>query len=340
MDKVARLPQKERDDLFNETASRKNGISFSIIEKDFWVCWVLNKIFSLEQLHSNMIFKGGTSLSKVFNVINRFSEDVDLSISKECLGFKDKDYLSAKMSGKEIKRRLDDLQIKCKEYITTELFSLLENVFNDVLGKDLNWSLEIDPEDHQTVLFTYPRTKTREEKGQYIKPSVRLELGARSDHWPSSENSVISFAAEEFPQYFEEPTVTVKTLSLERTFWEKATLLHAEFHRPESSKLPPRFSRHYYDLALMIQSGKVDALLKDLSLLDTVREHKKLFYKSSWAKYDQAKKGTLRLAPKETRFSALKHDYQLMQEMIYSSAPSFEEILGLLKSFEDKINAL
>jgi hypothetical protein len=147
-----------------------------------------------------------------------------------------------------------------------------------------------------------------------------------------------SYAAEEFPIYFKKAMFSVKTLEVERTFWEKATLLHAEFYRPESQSLPPRYSRHYYDVALMIKEGVGDRGLSDLKLLDTVRNHNILFYSRKWANYDKACPGTFRLLPPSNRLNELKHDYQLMTAMIFADVPKFEYIMDILKLFEDKIN--
>ena len=338
MDGIARLSQKERNELFDETASRRDSIPSIIIEKDFWVCWALDKIFSIKKPSPNIIFKGGTTLSKVFNVINRFSEDVDLSILRDDLGFIGEKAVSAQMSGKQIKKRLDDIQAKCVKYINDSFLPVLKEIFTTVLGEDEGWELKIDDKDPQIILFAYPQEAKSQSAQVYVKPVIRLELGARSDHWPASEYEIKSYAAEEFPAYFTKPSCTIKTLEIERTFWEKATILHAQYHRSKDSSIPDKFSRHYYDLALMIKAGLDDKALNNIPLLDAVREHKKLFFKSTWANYDTARKGTLKLVPPEYRFSALKHDYRLMQQMIFSGAPSFEEIMEYLRRFEKRIN--
>ncbi|MFC1510191.1 nucleotidyl transferase AbiEii/AbiGii toxin family protein [Candidatus Omnitrophota bacterium] len=338
MDGIAKLSQKERTELFDETASRRENMSSLIIEKDFWVCWTLDKIFSHKSPSPNFIFKGGTTLSKVFNVINRFSEDIDLSILRDDLGFDGEKDVSAKMSSKQIKKRLDDIRSKCIVYINDSFLPVLRETFISVLGDDSRWELSVDESDPQTILFAYPRDETPYMQ-DYVKPVIRLELGARSDHWPASEYEIKSYAAEEFPDYFTNLSCTIKTLEIERTFWEKATILHAQYHRSEDSAIPDRFFRHYYDLALMIKAGIDESAMNNIALLHTVREHKKLFYKSVWANYDTAVPGTLKLVPQEKRFSALKHDYRLMQQMIFSGAPSFEEIIEYLQKFEDKINS-
>lgn len=338
MDNVAQLSQGERDELFNETAAKKGGINPVIVEKDFWVCWVLGKLFTVKPICQNIIFKGGTSLSKVFKAINRFSEDVDLSISREILGLSVEDYLTKDMGSNEIKRRIKALEEKSIEYIQKELLPLLEDNFTNVLGKKGNWSLTIDGIEPKTLLFAYPSDIKKVSDNKYLKNFIQLEFGAYSDHQPSSTYEITPYAAEEFPDYFKSSTCKAKTLEIQRTFWEKATLLHCEHHRPLDKQLPERYSRHYYDACLMIKKGVGDKSLQDISLLEKVRNHKSLFYRSAWARWDEAKIGTLKLTPADERVDALKRDYQLMQEMIFSDFPTFDEIMKILADFERKIN--
>ncbi|MDP8212319.1 MAG: nucleotidyl transferase AbiEii/AbiGii toxin family protein [Candidatus Zapsychrus exili] len=337
MDGVARLAQRERDELFNETVSKRGDMPFVIIEKDFWVCWALEKIFTIKDPPLNIIFKGGTTLSKVFNVINRFSEDIDLSILRDDLGFSGNKDVTADLSGKQIRKRLDDIQSKCITFISDSFLPALKESFMKVLGEDVFWELSVDEKDPQTILFVYPR-EMKQPSQDYVKPTIWLELGARSDHWPASEYIIKPYSAEEFPEHFSRPSCTIKTLEIERTFWEKATILHAQYHRSKDLAIPDRFSRHYYDLALMIKAGLGDKALSNIYLLDTVREHNSLFFKCSWASYNTAVPGTLKLVPLKFRLNALKHDYRLMQQMIFSIAPSFEEIMEYLQEFEDRIN--
>ena len=334
MDNVAQLALKERSDLFGETAAQM-GITPSIAEKD---CWVLNKLFTLEPICRNIIFKGGTSLSKVFKVINRFSEDIDLSISRESLGFSKEDFLTEGISGKQRGIKIDALDEKCKEYIQGELLTLLKKSFTSALRDDQPWQLTIDEKEPQLVVFTYPSEESMGEDDDYLKRKVRLELGARSEHFPSSSHEIRSYAAEKFPAYFTKLTCNVKVLAVERTFWEKVTLLHSEHYRPLDKPLPERCSRHYYDVHQMIVKGIDEKAIENITLLDEVRKHKEWFYRSAWAHYEEAKRGTLKLVPAEERLDALKLDYKEMQEMIFPDAPTFEEIIGTLTKFEERVN--
>lgn len=344
MNSVARLPVAEQAILFRETA-RRRGLAPLIIEKDFWVCWTLKHLFALP-LGQHLIFKGGTSLSKVFHLIKRFSEDIDISISREILGFGAENDPEAAPSKKQTQERIDDLQEACEQKIASELIPSLRAAFAGILGdpsegaSEFTWQLEVSS-DPQTLLFTYPREQDSTFlPTNYLKPVVRIEVGARSDHWPADDYSIIPYAAEEFPSYFETPTCQVKTLEAERTFWEKATILHAEYYRPETSPKADRISRHYYDLYQMAKSPYAEKALSKLDLLERVAKHKQIFFRCAWARYSEACPGSLRLIPSSERLPALRADYGRMEEMFFEDIPPFQELLDTLQELEKRINDL
>ncbi len=234
MDNAATMPAERRAELFRETAARRS-LSVDLIEKDFWVCWSLHRLFSrMADLPATLLFKGGTSLSKVFNAIDRFSEDVDLSLNREGLGFGDERDPYVAASRKQVRRWIDELTARCVDEIRTSVLPMPIDDFTNILGASgETWSLAISASDPQTVLFTYPRGRSaRSSAAGYVQPQVRLEIGARSDHWPVLDGTVEPYAATEFPNVFEDQQTTVRTLAAERSFWEKVALLHAEHHRP------------------------------------------------------------------------------------------------------------
>jgi hypothetical protein len=168
---------------------------------------------------------------------------------------------------------------------------------------------------------------------------VLLELGARSDHWPAEERTIRSYAAEVLPEQFKEPECGVRTLSAERTFWEKVTLLHAEAHRPLDKPAGDRLSRHYYDVAKLYESPIGPKALADRELLAKVVAHKKLFFYSGWANYGTATPGTFQLVPPKERHTLLKADYRAMQEnMIFAKSYDFDKLMGLIGEIEAKLN--
>lgn len=341
MDRVAILSDADRQALFREVAARR-GLTALVIEKDFWVCWALRRVFALQPLGDHLIFKGGTSLSKVFGLIERFSEDIDLSIRRDYLGaVGEQDPEQAGLSNTQREKHVEALRQSCRVAVREQMLPALLASFESHLGAatgDAAWRLEIDPDELGTLLFTYPSVQTLTAVPAYIRPQVKLEMGAGSDPYPVGRHPVRAYAAETFPSVFVEPEVTVTALEAERTFWEKATLLHAECHRPVDRDAPPRLSRHYYDLMRLAQQPVGERALTDPALRERVVRHKKAYFASGWAHYDTAQPGTFRLVPGAQRVSALRLDYGQMRDMIFAHPPTFEEILGVIARLEKRIN--
>jgi hypothetical protein len=342
MDEVARLPAADRADLFVVTGTGR-GLTSEMIEKDFWVCWALKRLFTLPNPPAGLLFKGGTSLSKVFGVIERFSEDVDLSFDRAGLGFGgESDPLAT--TGKRRKRSLEALTETCRRVIRERLLPQLTAAFADALGEppSTTWGLERaeDDPDGQTLLFRYPAGIPSRPVYQsaYIQPVVQLEIGARSDHWPAVEATVTPYAAADFPKVFKEPGCRVLALAAERTFWEKATVLHMWHHAPADKKFRDRQARHYYDVVRLYEHELGKAAIKDTGLLLKVARHKEVFFPAAWARYADAKPGTLRIVPPDARLPELEQDYRKTQEMIFGEPPTFARLLEVLREIEQAIN--
>ena len=345
MDDVARFSPRERAELFQETAARKGISAPVLIEKDFWVCWTLKRLFALSGDWPALMFKGGTSLSKVFDAIQRFSENIDLSLDRHGLGFTDDRDPANARSQKAANRLLKELEYECQRCIETLLLPTLREDFASVLEIDVgagHWNLATDDDDPLTLKFAYPSSLLDGEYASlsYVTPAVRLEFGARSDHWPSGRYSVTPYAAEEFPGQFVTPSCEVTALEAERTFWEKATLLHAEYHRTVVRQSAERLSRHYYDLAMLARSPVRGKALAKIDLLEHVACHKDRFFRAASAQYGLARPGTLRLVPRADLAEALQADYGKMREMIFHDPPSFDELMEDLSGLEAEINAL
>ena len=340
MDRIAQAPHDERAELFRRSAGvLRPDRSPAIIEKDFWVCWTLHRVYDVMRFRPQLIFKGGTSLSKAYDAIQRFSEDVDLSLSRRDLGFADdRDPEEPGISRKESRRRIAALVAACQQTICDRLLPELRADFASVIGTE-GWSVELDATDPQTVIFTYPRSELAGPLPAAIRPAIRLEMGARSDDWPAEDREIRPHAAEAFPAVFEvAASCRAHVLDARRTFWEKATLLHAEFHRPAGKAAAPGLSRHYYDLQQLSRQDLGRQALDRLDLLERVVVHKRLFFASAWAHYETAKAGSLDLVPPEERVPALRADYARMREMIFGDAPAWEEIVRGLQELEDRMN--
>lgn len=345
MDDVARQSSAERQVLFTETAARMGAPSAVIAEKDFWVCWTLHHLFALE-FRPRLLFKGGTSLSKAFGLIERFSEDIDLTLNRGELGFAgDNDPLE--ISGRKRRvRQIRALAEACGRAVREELAPRLREVFAHILGGD-GWETEvIERDDGQVDLhFRYPPALAPEDYGglAYIAPLVRMEVGARSDQEPTQRIAIRSYAAEHLPDAFTRHDTEVTVLAPERTFWEKATIFHAENHRPlEGDRRPPawrQLSRHAYDLVMLDRGGVAQRALERLDLLETVARHKDAFFHTGWSRYDEARPGSFRLVPGGLLLDALRTDYAQMQPMFFGPAPSFDELVDALRSLEARIDA-
>jgi hypothetical protein len=339
MDKFVLLKGEEKKAYF-EAASAALNIMPQLIEKDFWVCWVLKILFSLPDIGAHLTFKGGTSLSKCFNLIKRFSEDIDISIERAFLSGSRVLEPGSGKSNKENQKRLKELQTICGTKIEKDIVPALNKAIAAVLTNKAGWKIELDPEDAdgQTVLFVFPRADKRDSKS-YIRPSVKIEFGARADHWPVETAKITPYVAKAAGSFLIN-AATVRVLAAERTFWEKATILHMIYHYPDEKILPLRMSRHYYDIYEMANSAVLNRSMENISLLKQVAEHKILFFKANWAHYEEAIPGTLRLLPRDDQISLLKNDYRQMQQMFFGEFPSFDKIMERLRAIEEKINAV
>lgn len=321
-----------------ERTEASTGIRAYMAEKDAWVCWTLRQLFTLPDARAHFIFKGGTSLSKIWKVIHRFSEDIDISLSREWLGFTGSRDPEAAESRKQRTKLLEELAAACVTKLRDEVVPALQKSFTTALGPT-GWNLTISEEDPQTLLFAYPSSFAQQAGAAYVRSVVKIECGARSDRWPMAEQGIVPYIAEAFPDAVPDANFSVPVLDIERTFWEKATILHAEVHRPAEKATPDRFSRHYADLAALIQHPSGEAALGRNDLRARVVAHKQVFFAAAWASYETAVPGSFKLIPPEARLDSLAADYRAMQDMFFRPPPTWAEILTTLKATEERINA-
>ncbi|WP_299870055.1 nucleotidyl transferase AbiEii/AbiGii toxin family protein [uncultured Roseobacter sp.] len=334
MDAFANDTPANRDEAFRQAAAEL-GFARAIVEKDFWVCWSLQHLFALPSFGDHLIFKGGTSLSKAYDVIHRFSEDVDLSLDRAQLGFDgDRDPENPDLSGGKRKFLLQELQDVAEATVAGPLLDEIKTTFATRL--DQSFSLQIDEEDLQTMLFAYPSLGG--DDPVYINPVVRFEFGARGAQLPAERRTLSTYVQQAFPDLPGLAPVDVRALGIERTFWEKATILHMLFHQDAGKPLADRMSRHYYDMAQLTQQDAKARALANLDLLSEVGHHKSVFFKAAWARYEDAKPGSLRLTPGDQLEAALRRDYAGMREMIMGDAPSFDDVLSAIAELEAEIN--
>ena len=326
------LKRRERGDILR-TVAANSGRSAVILEKDIWVCWVLQALFSMSDPHP-MAFKGGTSLSKVYGIIDRFSEDVDITLDYRAFndGF---DPFADSASRNQIRLFSDRLKARVASCI------------RDVVGPALDAAAErlaangqhdiYIGDDGETIRFAYPSAV--EEPGGYVRSEVRLEFGGRNVIDPHEQHAIVPDIAALTPD-LDYPAANVTVLSPARTFWEKATLIHVECHRRRFADRPERLSRHWFDLTCLAAHDAGRAALTDRALLEDVVRHKKVFFHAGNANYDQCLDGRLRLVPDDDQLPALQSDYGAMRNarIVGHDAPGFDALIERIRILETDTN--
>ena len=338
MDAYLTLPANDQRAACQEAESRMR-LRAASIEKDFWVCWTLRELFALPEWGAHLTFKGGTSLSTAWQLIDRFSEDIDVVIDRDFLGFGGDHSPGKATSRKQQRLALDALRKTAQDRIRESLQPALHASITGKLPAGVVWQLEPDADDpdNQTLLFHYP---TVFGAGDYVPPRVKIELGARSDIDPAETPQIEPYLNGAIPDLLGASRFTVRALAPRRTFWEKVMLLHEETYRPADKKRGARLSRHYYDVWCLIKHGIADQALADTGLFERIAAHRRVYFRYTWMDYTTLKPGTLRLMPTQNQMTGWQRDYDSMREtMFFSDAPEFPEILAKIEEFERRFNA-
>ena len=337
------LPEQDRRDAFAAAAHRLDTLP-GYVEKDFWVCLVLNALFNqLPAGHPKLLFKGGTSLSKAFGLIRRFSEDIDIVVHRDGLGFAaDRDPTTATgLSNKRRSALFDELAEACSAYVLGDLKAALTEIIGELTE---GCAMEPDPEDGsgQTLLVAYP-TLYPGVDAAYVPPRVKIEAGARSALDPGVTRAVSPYVAGDLPDWTLD-VGNVAVLAPERTFWEKLLILHGlHCGYRDAGRLPAdkdRISRHYYDTASIVATATGESALSDTSLLDAVRNHNIVAFRQAWKRFEEAVPGSLRLVPQPELRTSVERDYRAMRDMILGDAPTFGWILERLRHAENEANRI
>lgn len=325
------LSQSEQAELLHGLAPVL-GRRAEILEKDIWLCQVLGILFALP-CRKPMAFKGGTSLSKVYQAIERFSEDIDVTVDYRSLVQDAPDL--ATLSNNQRRKLSDVLKAALVDHVIQELVPALREALEQALpGRQIGIEAS---EDGEKLWLFYPSAV--ENTDTYLRPSVLIEFGGRNATLPRDTLTIIpDVAAHVTDLAF--PTAQVAVLSPMRTFWEKATLIHVECHRPDLRVGAERLSRHWYDLARLADHEVGRQAIGDVELLQDVLRIKETFYRSGFSRYDLCLSGGLRLIPEAALLNALRQDYQAMQgaQMFYGDTLSFERIVERLSALEQEIN--
>lgn len=312
-----------------QTSAGKLGRRAEHLEKDVWICWVLQALFTMPE-RLPMAFKGGTSLSKVYGAIRRFSEDVDVTVDYKSLD-QSIDPFDAKTSRTAKEKFTELLRTKLADHTKNVIRPHFENLVAQLAEKPPKTITISD--DGEKLFIPYPSRFGTDE-------SVFLEFGGRNVIAPGEEYPLKPYIAAEIPQ-LQFPEATVRVLSASRTFWEKATLIHVACNRSDPKLDADRQSRHWHDLAVLADHKIGQASLADRALLEDVVRHKSVFFRASYAKYDACLSGGLRLIPGTPLLQSLAADYEKMiaDGMFEGEPPTFESIVKRLQPLEKTINA-
>jgi Nucleotidyl transferase AbiEii toxin, Type IV TA system len=305
----------EKFDLLR-LAAASNNLPDYMIEKDWWVTSALEGLFTSE-ISKHLSFKGGTSLSKSWSILKRFSEDIDIVIDKKLFGVADNVIL-----GSGAKTRL---RKGARKYIIEKVKPLLQsklenqNIPLDVfkLTEESSGESDTDP----TVLLLEYKSLT-EIPNDYTKPIVKIEIGVRAMSEPTEDRKVSSLLAQ---AHSPGEVINVNTVLPKRTFWEKAFLLHELFQKPLDKMNLLRLSRHWYDLHCLFETGFGKEAVNDPELYMAIRSHRKNFTKTAGVDYDKLLPKDFNLNPPKEKKEEWSRDYGSMsQSYIYDGAPTLE----------------
>lgn len=331
MIQAARFTDNDKRMLFRNTAD-KMGLNDAIVEKDFWVCVTLDYLFHRSPWKDAITFKGGTSLSKAFHLISRFSEDIDLILDWRILGYgRDEPWEKRSITKQDVFNK--EANARAEVFLAETFCPAVKEGLSRELGCDAD--IRMDVSEKQTVIFSYPKLFSDAGTLQVI----RLEIGALAAWTPAEAAEIVPYVAEYYPDVFQQKSTSILTVAPERTFWEKVTILHHEANRPDRLEMPKRYSRHYYDLYRMSATSVKEKAFSQPDLLKKVVDFKMKFYPRGWAKYSEAVPGTLKLVPPKYRFAALEADFDSMKDMLYGDVPTFEAVMAAVRKLEMEINA-
>lgn len=327
------LGARERADILRTAATRSQRPAV-ILEKDIWVCWVLQALFSILDTHP-MAFKGGTSLSKVYGIIDRFSEDVDVTLDYRAFD-DDFDPFTKSASRTAIKRFSERLRDRVAIHVRDIVAPVLDAAARR-LAPDGRYDIHIG-DDGETVRFTYPSAVDAPDS--YVASEILLEFGGRNVIDPNERHAIVPDIAA-LTDGLDYPAATVTVLSPARTFWEKATLIHVACHRRQLATRPERLSRHWFDLVCLAAHPVGRAALANRGLLADVVRHKKVFFHAGSANYDRCLEGRLRLVPDDDQLPDLHSDYDAMRRagIIGADAPEFGTLIEQIHALEVETNS-
>ena len=330
MENFIKLSDLDKVNIFNQTSER-TGLPSSAIEKDWWVTLSLNVIFSLPYANQ-IVFKGGTSLSKAWNLIERFSEDIDLVIDRKHLEFE----------GELSKTQVKKLRKASFSFIGNEFYTDFNNELIKLGIQNYELVVQETKNTDTDPLIVELQYHSLTEKNEYLKPRVLIEVGARSLMEPVDNKNIISLVSYEFRELpFAEKEILIPVVSPKRTFLEKIFLLHEEFQKETKFIRVERMSRHLYDLEKLMDTTHGIEAIKDIELYKTIVTHRKNFNAIRGIDYANHTPKKINIIPPEETIKHWKKDYKTMQEsMFYGDTLSFDKLMERITELNTRIKRM
>ncbi len=342
---VLAASDEERRDLFVGAADRLRTNEQNI-EKDFWVCWTLDALFNeLEIGGPRLLFKGGTSLSKGYGLIERFSEDIDITVFREDIGQPATFEELENLSGKKRNARLEDIKAACQTYIQGPMLERLNAPLRQTLqAAKINPNrarVEPDPADPdgQSLLLWYPTTTAG--GNEYIRRAIKIESGAKSALDPHAPVVIKPYIAYDLPN-LDLAVGNVTTVDPSRTFWDKIVILHGLRRwwdrRRELKGGGQRVSRHYYDVYRLLASEIGTKASADMDMAEDCVRHARMFFNRPDLDLASAFPGSFALTPHDGMLTDLRRDYQAMSGMVFGQIPSVDDVVAAIAELEQRLN--
>jgi hypothetical protein len=307
----------------------------AVVEKDFWVSWLLKLLMELPESRGRLTFKGGTSLSKAWNLIDRFSEDIDLALDRSLFGQAPPHGAEDAPSNTKRKDRIEELNEASAAWTKTTLIPAMRARIAEQLPGE-GWTLEPKVKGNEVnIEFRYPGS-LQGELGSLL-PVVLVELVPRADDQPNGPRTITPLVYEALSELLGVASFEVPTLAPERTLLEKAMYLHetvAGFNAGSERK-----SRHYYDLSKLISAGFGDSAMVDRALFEMVIAHRRTFYRYNALDYDGILRNGIMIVPPEAHWPDWRGDYDRTGAMIYRDRPTFDELMKAAHAYQEKFNA-
>lgn len=324
------LPEDTRKATFNQVSALE-GLPAGAIEKDWWVTTALRIVFSLP-VAEHLVFKGGTSLSKGWNLIERFSEDIDIAIDRGFLGYE----------GELSKTQVQKLRKTSCEFISNNFAKGITERIGELEIPDLKLTVQNFKDSDTDPLVVELNYKSLTEDSLYLQPRVLIEVGARSLMEPSEERKIQSMVDLHFSDKdFADKPISIPTVLPKRTFLEKAFLLHEEFQKPVEQIRVKRLSRHLYDLGKLMDTQHGEDGLNDTELYKTVVAHRQKFNPIRGIDYANHQPYRIDFVPPKNIIKKLEADYVAMQEsMIYGDSKSFEELIASIEKLKERFRKI